>query len=131
MNSWTRIERRWRDALLSALLPSGPGSDGAPGIAQLDLEPFWKRLRAAAPPPLAVGLRLSVWALGLAAPLIALRRARTVIGLTATEREQLLARVASSRWAPARQLTLTLKVVACWAAFADPRVRHHFDDREA
>lgn len=120
MIPWTRFERRWRDALMAAVLP--PAADGSlPGLGDLDLDGFWRELRAAAPPVLRAGLRASVWALALA-PLL-LGRRRTFLGLSADERDALLARAAGSRSYLLRQMALTLKTLACFAYFRDPAAR--------
>jgi hypothetical protein len=144
MNSWTGLEQRWRDTLLAAMIPSARrepvvgtangelsarGSHAAapelPGLAELNLEPFWSELERCAPPLLRLGLRVAVWALTWA-PLLLLGRARTFGGLRRTDQDRLIDRATRSRWALLRQLALTLKVVACLAYFRDPAAREPF-----
>ena len=52
----TRLEARWRDALLAAIVPA-PGR-GLPALAALDLAAFWSRFERAAPLHLQLGLGL-------------------------------------------------------------------------
>ena len=64
MNHWFPFERRWRDDLCRAALPST--SDAAlPGWDQLDAEALWTRLAEATPAHLQRLWRLTVWMLTL------------------------------------------------------------------
>lgn len=124
MMAWTAAERRWRDTLLAALIPSGPG-DGPPGLADVDTTSFWIDLERAAPPLLRLGLRLAVWVLTWL-PLLFIGCPRRFSALGPTDRDRMLERVAASRVFLLRQLLQTLRVIACFAYFRAPEVRSHF-----
>lgn len=116
---WTALERRWCEALLSALVP---GDGRLPALSELDLDAFWARYGAAAPPMLRFGLRASVDLLALSPPLL-LGRARTVAGLSPEEREELLERALSSPVFLIRQLATTVKLIGLMAYLRDPVAR--------
>lgn len=118
-SGWTAVERRWCEALLAALVP---GDERLPGLSELDLDAFWERYGASAPPMLRFGLRASVDLLALSPPLL-LGRARTVAGLSPDEREELLERALSSPVFLIRQLATTVKLIGLMAYLRDPRAR--------
>lgn len=118
-SGWTRTERAWCTALLSALVP---GDDRLPALEDLDLEAFWARYGEAAPPMLRFGLRASVDLLALSPPIL-LGRAATVSGLTPEEREELLERALVSPVFLVRQLATTIKLIGLMAYLRDPRAR--------
>jgi hypothetical protein len=119
MIPWTRMERRWRDALLGAMIPA---RGVLPSAAALELDGFWRLYQETAPPLLRVGLRVAVWTLTLLAPFYA-RRARLFPGLPPVEQDRVLQRAAGSSSYLVRQLAMTLKLLACFAYLRDPRVR--------
>ena len=134
MNRWSARERRWRDALMAALIPVGPPNDGRPeqdpagrlpGLAELDTTSFWADLDQAAPPLLRLGLRVAVWALTWM-PLVLVGRLCTFPRLSPDAQDQLLSRAAASRWYLLRQLVTLLKALACFAYFREPAVRARF-----
>lgn len=122
---WLSFERRWRDALLAAMLPR-LRPDGLPGLAEVDARDFWPRFHAAAPPALRAGLRAAVWLLTFA-PLFLAGRPRTFAALAPRDRDRLLRRAARHRSYVLRQAVLALKVVASFAYFEDERVRARFE----
>lgn len=113
----TCLERRWRDALLGAMIPGG---GGWPSVGELDLAPFWTLYAATAPPLVRFGLRAAVLFLTWL-PLIT--RLRPFHRLPPAARDHFLGRAARSRLYLVRQLVMTVKVVACLAYLRDPRVR--------
>jgi hypothetical protein len=119
MIPWTRMERRWRDALLGAMIPA---RGALPAASALDLDGFWRLYHETAPPLLRVGLRAAVWALTLLAPFYA-RWARLFPRLAPVEQDQVLKRAAGSSSYLVRQLAMTIKLLACFAYLRDPRVR--------
>jgi len=128
MRSWTRLERRWRDALLGALIP-GAAPGALPSLAQLDTTAFWDEVGGAAPPLLRFGLRVSVWGLTLA-PLVMGGRRRLFPGLERAEQDAVLRRAAGSRSFLVRQLVVTLKAMACFAYFREERARAPFEPND-
>ncbi len=127
MQNWLAFERRWCQALLEAMIPSG---ERQPGIAAVDMAPFWPRFQAAAPPLLRHGLRASVWLLTWL-PLIWPGCWRTFGGLNDERRDRFLVAVAGSRFFLLRQVVLAVKLVACLAGFHGPAVRIGLDARLA
>lgn len=121
MTGWTRIERRWRDALLAALIPRVEES-GLPGLGELELASFWDVVEREAPSLVRLGLRTAVWCLTLA-PILLIGRPRLFTGLDNGERDVMLNRAGSSRSYLVRQLVTTLKAFACFAYLRDPMVR--------
>ena len=118
---WTRLDRRWRDEVLQAILP--PHAHGVRGGRPVDrIETFWHRFQETAPPMLRWGLRAAVWTVTLS-PLLVLGRVRSFGGLSHEERDRCLVRAHGSRIYLLRQALETLKVVACLAAFQDATLR--------
>jgi len=113
--NWTALERRWRDALMAAMLPRVEGVD-LPGYAELDHAAFWQRFYAVAPPLLRFGLRVAVWVITWW-PLFTLRAARPLHRLERSERDDVLTSLGASRWYLVRQLVTTVKMVGCFAYF--------------
>ena len=117
MVPWTRMERRWRDALLGSMIPR---AGDRPGLGELNLTDFWTLYREAAPPVLRFGLRVAVWSLTWGALFAA---GRPFHRLEPARQDRLLERAAGSRWYLVRQLVTTLKLIACFAWLHDPKVR--------
>ncbi|MCC6554537.1 MAG: hypothetical protein IT372_16280 [Polyangiaceae bacterium] len=121
MIPWLGFERRWRDAVLAAVIPA----DGAPGVGALEpaeIEAFWPAFRAHAPPLVRAGLRLAVWAVSLAPPLV-VGAGRTFAALGRDDQERVLVAFRSSRVYLVRQLAVALVAVACLAYGTVPRLR--------
>ncbi len=115
--SWTSFERRWRDALLAAMIPA---EGGRPGISEVEQGAFWELYREAAPPVLRLGLRASVWALTWSAVPLA---GRPFHRLSPEKKDRFLNRRAASRLYLVRQLVMTLKLVGCFLWLSDDDVR--------
>lgn len=115
----TRSERRWRDALLAAMIP---GAGDLPPLGELDLAPFWAIVKDTSPPLARFGLRAAVWTLTWL-PLFYLGKPLPFHRLRAGDRDRFLLMAAHSRWYLVRQLAATIKVFACLAYLRDPRVR--------
>ncbi|MBI4706238.1 MAG: hypothetical protein HY744_34510 [Deltaproteobacteria bacterium] len=132
MIPWTSVERRWRDALLAAMIPPAaalaapaaqpPAAAALPGLGELDLVPFWTAYERCAPPLLRLGVRVAVWVLSLA-PILVLAVPCLFTQLEPEERDRMLERAARSDWYVLRQMVVTLKLLACFAYFREPAVR--------
>lgn len=125
MNTWSERERRWRDALLAAMIPASALDSEQPGLEAVDTEPFWNEMERAAPPLLRLGLRFAVWVLTWA-PLLLIGRAHSFRRLAGPEQDRVLERAASSRFYLLRQLVMMLKAMACFAYFRVPTARRRF-----
>ncbi len=122
---WTRRERRWRDALCAAVIP--PPADGElPGFSALSTGEFWREVDQVAPPLLRLGLRGAVLGLALCPPVV-IGRLTTFDRLTPEEQDRVVTRVGQSRWFLARQLPMTLKLMACFAYLREADVRARID----
>lgn len=105
-----------RDALISSVIPK-PGAS-LPPLADVPLDPFWKRFDAVAPPHLKLGVGVATVALGVALPLA--MYGRTMAALTPSEREEFLAR---AQGVPGAAVLLdVVKIVGCLAYFNDPAI---------
>ncbi len=105
----------WREALLAACLPGGPGR---PGVDELDLAPFWARFDSTAPVHLRLGLWAAAGVLGLL-PLLLLRP--PLPWQSAPARDATIRQLAG--WPGVGELVEIGKVVACLAVFHDPGVQ--------
>jgi len=121
---WTRTEEKWRDSLLSAMIPEIPGT-GLPGFAGADQECFWPDFRRNAPFKLRAGFRFSVWVLTFL-PVFSRRGGAPFHRLSTDRQDLFLERVSSCRSYLLRQLAQLIKLVACFGYFRDMRVRTNF-----
>lgn len=119
---WSSWERRWRDALLEAMIPGG---HGLPPLTSLELGGFWREYQATAPPLVRFGLRASVWLLTW----LPLGKLRPFHRLPAAARDRWLNRAARSRFYLLRQLVMTVKMIACLAYLTDGDVRAQLEAR--
>lgn len=120
MNSWTSVEHAWGQAALGAMIPA---AGEAPSCAETDLSEFWVMFETTAPALLRWGFRLSVWAWVLVTVWLARRRfAHT----SPSSRDASIVRMNQGPYA-ARQLAVTIKVVATLAYFSSPSVRQRFE----
>lgn len=114
-------ERRWAEALFAAIL--GPVEDhGLPAFAPIDHDGFYRALATAPGPLFGPGLRAMVLALTFA-PVVDPRFRRPFYALDAEARLRCIAALASHRTHVVRQMVATLKILACFAYYEDPRVR--------
>lgn len=107
---WTRIERKWLDALFSATL----------GVAAHVQKDFWIQFGAAAPAELRWGLRATTWLLTIMA---FFSTGRPFHWLSLERGAELMNDWNMSRWYLVRQLVMTLKVVACFEYLGRTDVR--------
>lgn len=115
--SWLPVERRLRDAVLEAMVPS-PG-DGLPAMADLDLDAFWARFEETAPAHLQLAMRAAAVTLGAVLP-----RALGLGGLDSLprgDRDRVLERAGSLP--VVADLLEIAKIVACLAYFDDGGVQ--------
>jgi len=119
----TALELSWAEQLFAALIATG-GDDGLPAFTAIDRTVFWRCLEAA-PPMVRAGLRPMVHTLTFL-PVVAGYR-RPFFRLSSDDRERFLDTAARSSSYFVRQSVVTLKTLACFAYFDDPRVRAGFD----
>lgn len=112
------FERRWRDALLDAMIPS-PGA-GLPPMAAIDRSSFWPRFAHAAPIELRFAWRCATVALVAVVPFLLGYRA-IFTRLDAAARDDVLRR--TSALPGGADLLLLVKLIACFAYFDDPGVQ--------
>ncbi len=124
----TRIEQRWAEALMDAIVGVEHG-DGLPPFADTDRGPFWRTFESAPGPLVRAGLRPMVHTLTFL-PLASGFR-RPFFQLAPRERERFLAAVEKDPRYFVRQSMTTLKTLACFAYFDDPKVRERFDGTAA
>lgn len=121
---WLGPERRWAAVVLAAVLPPSP-CGRFPGVAQVDLDAFWARFGAAAPPSLRLTVHAAVW-LVMLAPLWLLPGFKTLGRCSAAQQDGVVARLAGANTYAVRQCMEVLKLCACMAAFHHPAIRAPF-----
>ena len=114
----TGRECRWCRLVLDTCLP------GEDGLAPLDLEDFWARFDAAAPPHLRLGLRLATWFFTFG-PLLLLRP--PLPAMSPPARDHSLQRLA--RWPGGPLFAELIRLVGCWALFQDASVQNRVRGR--
>ena len=110
MRTLSRTERGWAFAALGAIYPSHATDSLPVGVCDLALGEYLRDLFASIPLMAALGLRAAIWIVALAPPFV-LRRAVTVMGLDAKERQALVERLLSSSSYGIRQLVVALKAI--------------------
>ena len=124
----TRTERGWAEELFAAIMPmaaSGGAEEGLPAFESVDREVFWRCFDESTAPLVRAGLRPMVHTLTFLPVVSGFRK--PFFSLSADERERFLQHAAKSRAYFVRQSLVTLKTLACFAYFDDPRVRTRFD----
>ncbi len=122
--SLTRVERGWAEELFSAIVPTG-GDEGLLAFMSADRETFWRCFDESTAPLVRAGLRPMVHTLTFL-PLVSGFR-KPFFALSEDERERFLQHASKSRAYFVRQSLVTLKTLACFAYFDDPRVRARYD----
>ena len=120
----TRVERGWAEALMAAIIATG-GEDGLPSFASIDRTTFWQSFEEAPAPLVRAGLRPMVHALTFL-PIVS-GFGRPFFMLPPQERARFLAKASDHPGYFVRQALVTLKTLACFAYFDDPRVRANYD----
>jgi hypothetical protein len=123
--SLTAIERGWAEELFGAILATG-GEDGLPPFASVDRTAFWNAFASAPAPMVRAGLRPMLHTL-VFLPVVS-GFGKPFFRLSDDERARFLTKVASDPRYFVRQSLVTLKTLACFAYFDDPKVRARFDD---
>lgn len=121
----TAFERGWAEELFAAILATG-GEDGLPPFASVDRTAFWNAFASAPAPMVRAGLRPMLHTL-VFLPVVS-GFGKPFFRLSGDERARFLAKIADDRRYFVRQSLVTLKTLACFAYFDDPRVRARFDD---
>jgi hypothetical protein len=114
------FELAWARAAFGAVFPESVAMPH--GIASLEPERDFADLIAVCPLEQAIGLRLSIWMVALA-PLVLLRRARTIAGVSPPEREAVLTLLLASSIYAVRQLTVAFKAMAALLYARAPEIR--------
>lgn len=120
----TSIERAWAEAIFASILATG-GADGLPPFSSIDPNAFWEAFASAPAPLVRAGLRPMLHTL-VFLPIVA-GFGKPFFLLSPEERARFLAQAASDRRYFVRQSLVTLKTLACFAYFDDPRVRARFE----
>lgn len=120
----TSVERGWAEALMDAMIGIERGGD-LPPFSAIDRSAFWRAFDAAPGPLVRAGLRPMVHTLTFL-PLASGHR-RPFFLLEPAERTRFLAAIEKDPRYFVRQSVTTLKTLACFAYFDDPRVRMRFD----
>jgi hypothetical protein len=107
-----RFERRWLLRIFAAILPSGVDPAQPRGAVDVPMGRFIDDFVVHAPLVTLIGLRAALW-LVMLAPLVVLGRARSFLGLGATEQVDVLDRLRRSDRYFVRESALLLKLVAC------------------
>ena len=107
------------DSAKAAMIAIFPGSDG---IASMDIEGYLTDTLKRIPLEPVIGIRAAIWIVALA-PLIVLRRARTLAGLAPSDRELVMVALATNPVYAVRQLVLALKALAALLYAGSPTVR--------
>jgi len=115
------FERRWRDALLDAMIPAlDTGPESLPPLAAIERRAFWPRFEATAPFELRFAWRFATVVLVAVAPF--LLGYRTIFTrLDAPARDDVLRRASSLPGGA--DLLLVVKLLACFAYFDDAGVQ--------
>ena len=121
----TAVERRFRDALLGAMIPGDPAR-GLPAFTDLDTSAFWAHFEDHAPPLLQFGFRAATVFVALE-PVTLGFGARTLDRLSPDEREQFMEKLAARQDFLHRQLAMALKTTACFAYFREGGPRKAYD----
>jgi hypothetical protein len=117
----SRFENAWAKAALSAMFP-GSLESGFEGIAAMDVPGYLDDVMRTRPFRAALGLRAAIWLVALA-PLFALGRMTTIVGLAQPDRERLLDVLLASRAYSVRMLAMLLKTFGALLYAGNERVR--------
>lgn len=119
----TAVERGWAEALFGAIVATG-GDDGLPPFEQIDREAMWRGFEEATAPLVRAGLRPMLHTLTFL-PVVS-GYGRPFFQLSSEERARFLGQIDGDRRYFVRQSLVTLKTLACFAYFDDPRVRARY-----
>jgi hypothetical protein len=103
-----------------------PASGERPGLGDIDLAPFFAEFRRAAPWVLRFGFSTACFFFGYLAPTVLIGRFSTLRRLTDQDRDACFQRAIHHDVFVIRQMAYAVKLVAGFAAFADPRFREAF-----
>jgi hypothetical protein len=117
----TGLEMGWAEAALVGVFP-GSVASGFASIGSMDVRGFLKGALRRIPLRAALGLRLAIWIVALA-PIVVLRRLRTIARLEQVDRERVLARLAASDSYAIRSLVMMLKTFGALLYAGDDGVR--------
>jgi hypothetical protein len=122
------FEKRWGRAAFSGMYPAGAHPRIQGDIDTMDVPAYLDELWDILPLKPAMGVRVTLWILGLA-PIFVLGRFATLWQLGATEREQTVVKLLASPTYVVRQLVLLMKALAALLFLSSPSVRDQILDR--
>jgi hypothetical protein len=115
------FERRWLLVIFDTVAPKG-AVQGSAGVVHAPMGAFIDDLIANAPAHFLLGIRACLWVVMLA-PLFVLRQPRTFLGLTMSDRLELLERLGRSSIYVVREMPLLFKTIACLGLCGLPDVQ--------
>jgi hypothetical protein len=119
----TDTERAWAEALFAAIVDPEPGG-ALPPFRDVDPAAFWERFATAPAPLVRAGLRPMLHTLTFL-PVVSGYK-KPFFQLSREEQDRFLASIEKSPRYFVRQSVTTLKTLACFAYFEDPKVRAAF-----
>lgn len=119
LTSW---ELAWAAAAFSGLFPRGAHPAQPLGILDVDSGGVLQSLLREAPTRAVLGVRVAIVICALA-PLVVLRRFRTIARIDDASRSRVMSALLTSSLYPVRQLTLLLKMMASLVFACVPEVR--------
>jgi hypothetical protein len=122
------FEKRWGRAAFAGMYPVGAHPRIDVDIEALDVPAYLDELWDILPLKPAMGVRVTLWILGLA-PLFVLGRFATLWQLGPAERERTVVKLLASPTYFVRQLVLLMKALAALLFLSSPRVRDQILDR--
>ncbi len=120
----TSLERGWAEELFAAIFATG-ADDGLPPFSSIDRAAFWDAFATAPAPMVRAGLRPMLHTL-VFLPVVS-GFGKPFFRLSDDERQRFLAAAYADRRYFVRQSLTTLKMLAGFAYFDDPRVRARFE----
>jgi len=117
------FENAWATAALSAMFP-GSRESGLAGIGAMNVSGYLDDVMSTRPYRAALGLRAAIWLVAIA-PIVVLRRVKTIAGLSQAERVILLERLLASGTYTVRMLVMLLKTFGALLYAGDASVRAH------
>lgn len=118
----TKLEMRAARVTMCAIFPAGADPRITEPISEMDLEAFARYATSGVPFKPALGFRLVIW-IAMLAPLFVLGRFRTIMGISAEERDRVVMALISSSIYEIRALFVFFKAFTSLYYFTSARVR--------
>lgn len=120
--AWTAPERRWLLSIWDTILPGGAVEALPLTVWEAGLEAYHADLVRHAPLDIGLGLRATTWLI-MVMPWVVLGRPAWFAALERSDREQVIERLARSRWFLLRELPELHKLMATMGYCAQPSVQ--------